>query len=138
MTKPLPDLQAVEAKDSTDNFYEGDEGPNLARDPAFVAKYFPDRTPSQAMHDVMAERFRQVEKEGWTATHDDAEHYNGEMAKAAACYAIADLFPGYVQRMWPWDDGWWKPTTERRNLIKAAALIVAEIERLDRAKDQSP
>lgn len=28
---------------------------------------------------------------------------------------------------------WWKPGAPRRMLIKAAALIVAEIERLDRA-----
>jgi hypothetical protein len=34
---------------------------------------------------------------------------------------------------WPWDLKWWKPTTPRRDLVKAAALIVAEIERLDRA-----
>lgn len=29
----------------------------------------------------------------------------------------------------------WKPTTSRRDLVKAAALILAEIERLDRAAD---
>lgn len=27
---------------------------------------------------------------------------------------------------------WWKPTNRRRDLVKAAALILAEIERLDR------
>lgn len=27
---------------------------------------------------------------------------------------------------------WWKPKDRRRNLVKAGALIVAEIERLDR------
>lgn len=34
--------------------------------------------------------------------------------------------------VWPWDESWWKPTTPRRDLVKAAALILAEIERLDR------
>ena len=28
---------------------------------------------------------------------------------------------------------WFKPTTPRRDLVKAGALIIAEIERLDRA-----
>jgi hypothetical protein len=35
--------------------------------------------------------------------------------------------------LWPWHDDWWKPKDRRRDLIRAAALIVAEIERLDRA-----
>lgn len=34
---------------------------------------------------------------------------------------------------WCWDRSWWKPTTPRRDLVKAAALILAEIERIDRA-----
>ena len=34
--------------------------------------------------------------------------------------------------VFPWEDAWWKPTTPRRDLVKAAALILAEIERLDR------
>jgi hypothetical protein len=36
-------------------------------------------------------------------------------------------------QIWPWDRKWWKPTDRRRDLVKAAALILAEIERLDRA-----
>ena len=34
---------------------------------------------------------------------------------------------------WPWDAAWWKPATRQRNLVKATALIVAEIERNKRA-----
>jgi len=33
---------------------------------------------------------------------------------------------------WPWNMVWWKPKNYRRDLVKAAALLVAEIERLDR------
>jgi hypothetical protein len=29
--------------------------------------------------------------------------------------------------------GWWKPKLRRENLVRAGALIIAEIERLDRA-----
>ena len=36
-----------------------------------------------------------------------------------------------------WDSEWWKPKDRRRDLIRAGALIVAEIERLDRNKGAS-
>jgi len=38
--------------------------------------------------------------------------------------------------VWPWGGFTWKPTTPRRDLVKAAALILAEIERLDRATNK--
>lgn len=99
----------------------------------------------QAWLDVQAERRRQVEAEGWTPEHDD-EHDNGEMARAAACYALAgSSAPNdgtaalLVSLAWPWDEQWWKPSTARRDLVKACALALAEIERLDRACiSQSP
>lgn len=89
----------------------------------------------QAIDDVVAERNRQRDVEGWTESGDDK--YTGEeLAKAAASYCLANFYPvpGYPPQWWPWDLGWWKPTSYRRNLVKAAALIVAEIERLDRIK----
>lgn len=78
---------------------------------------------------ISSERKRQIEVEGWTTTHDDYEHTNGELAKAAACYAH-----GECDEWWPWADGWWKPTPNDRirELVKAGALVVAEIERLQR------
>ena len=61
------------------------------------------------------------------------------MARAAACYALAgSSAPNdgtaalLVSLAWPWDEQWWKPTTVRRDLVKACALALAEIERLDR------
>ena len=93
-----------------------------------------------AIEDIAAERQRQIRSEGWSPDHDD-EHDGGELAAAAACYAghaanttaenvaTAGLPPGE----WPWDLNSWKPSTARRDLVKAGALIVAEIERLDRA-----
>src|SRR5580693_728278 len=88
---------------------------------------------SDAARDVLAERERQVSAEGWTPEHDD-EHNDCEMVLAAIVYA--ESASGYqVTRSgtWPWHFAWFKPTTPRRDLVKAAALIVAEIERLDRA-----
>ncbi len=93
------------------------------------------RTATAAAADVLAERKRQVIAEGWTPGHDD-EYEHGELADAAGCYALSsELFDcaGEPPRPWPWPDEWWKPTNRRRDLVKAGALILAEIERLDRA-----
>lgn len=89
----------------------------------------------QAARDIVVERVRQITKEGWTADHDDA-HTLGQMAGAALCYLAEDI-PHWARQQahgcyWPWDAGWWKPGDHRRNLVKAGALILAEIERLDR------
>ncbi|WP_236081823.1 hypothetical protein [Pseudomonas aeruginosa] len=99
----------------------------------------PGKEVPQAWLDVQAERLRQVEAEGWTPEHDD-EHSHGQMARAAACYALAgSSAPNdgtaalLVSLAWPWDEQWWKPTSARRDLVKACALALAEIERLDRA-----
>ncbi|MFG9200326.1 hypothetical protein ACEPX9_09440 [Pseudomonas aeruginosa] len=96
----------------------------------------------QAWLDVQAERRRQITAEGWTPEHDD-EHSHGQIARAAACYALAgSSAPNdgtaalLVSLAWPWDQQWWKPTSARRDLIKAGALILAEIERLDRAAER--
>ncbi len=93
----------------------------------------------QAWLDVQAERRRQITAEGWTPEHDD-EHSHGQIARAAACYALAgSSAPNdgtaalLVSLAWPWDQQWWKPTSARRDLVKACALALAEIERLDRA-----
>lgn len=96
---------------------------------------------SQAVLDVTAERRRQVQVEGWGTEHDD-EHAAGELVAAAACYAAHAT--GYVwdgewpSEVWPWNLDSWKPTTPRRDLVKSAALILAEIERIDRAAAQRP
>ncbi|HIE3878010.1 TPA: hypothetical protein ACXNGW_005609, partial [Pseudomonas aeruginosa] len=98
----------------------------------------PGKEVPQAWLDVQAERRRQITAEGWTPEHDD-EHDNGEMARAAACYALAgSSAPSdgtaalLVSLAWPWDEQWWKPSTARRDMVKACALGLAEIERLDR------
>jgi len=90
---------------------------------------------------IAAERERQISAEGWTPDHDD-EHDEGEMARAAAAYAEmaamqvagedAEFFMTRPRPNWPWDVSWWKPKDQRRNLVRAGALIAAEIDRLDR------
>jgi hypothetical protein len=86
-----------------------------------------------AARDVLAERQRQVSAEGWTPEHDD-EHIDCSMSRAAACYALdAAGYTTHHLPFWPWEPGWWKPGGPRRNLVKAGALILAEIDRIDRA-----
>lgn len=84
---------------------------------------------------IAAERRRQIEAEGWTPEHDD-EHRHGELAAAAATYAWEAACPGASLNnpptSWPWSAKWWKPRDRRSNLVRAGALIAAEIDRLDR------
>ena len=109
-----------------------------------VAQLMDADTP-RAWTDVLDERKRQTTVEGWTPEHDD-EHDEGELAAAAGSYAInaACMLSPYdgvprdeLPDTWPpeWDVKWWKPSPDnpRRDLVKAGALILAEIERLDRA-----
>ena len=108
-----------------------------------------DLTP--AAKRVLAERARQKTVEGWTPEHD-VEHDQGELAKAASCYALHSsgvrdltLHPGeeddepsrLFPRHWPWGS-WWKPKNQCRDLERAGALILAELERLDCAAGRQP
>ena len=107
--------------------------------PSSIVQQMPEvvNTP-RAWLDVLAERRRQISEEGWTPEHDD-QHGDGELAAAGATYALSAA-SGIVEqpfhRTWPWLNAWWKPTDPRRDLVKAGALILAEIERLDRADKQ--
>lgn len=105
---------------------------------------------TNAARDVLAERRRQVEAEGWTRANDDG-YTDHSLAKAAAAYAMAaatehaeravlDDFGNkgltfYLKHMWPtsWEPAWFKPKSRRADLVKAGALILAEIERIDHA-----
>lgn len=113
---------------------------------------------SKASDDVLAERHRQVSVEGWSAEHDD-DYDGGSLAEAAVCYASHAAARGFIFHRWPdeyradrpfpedrtvfghgdvtwpkgWSWSWWKPKNPRRDLVRAAALLIAEIERMDRA-----
>lgn len=91
---------------------------------------------------ISAERKRQITKENWSLHHDDA-HTRKQMANAAVSYIEAHAHPDtYSLKMgkpqkpcseWPWAKFWWKPSIDPiRNLVKAGALIAAEIDRLQR------
>jgi|GEM_PF-5624672 len=90
---------------------------------------------------IAAERQRQIDQEGWTAKHDD-QWEDGELVKAAISYLVAtdDEASNFTKTresfslsFWPWELRWWKPKTRRENLIRAGALIAAELDRIERA-----
>jgi hypothetical protein len=80
---------------------------------------------------ISAERARQHTEEGYADEHD-AEHAD-ELAWAAWCYldrVAAGEVAGPSPAMWPWGEDAWKPgPTALRMLVKAGALIAAEIDR---------
>ena len=78
---------------------------------------------------IVRERDRQTSSEGWTPAHDDT-HTHGELAAAAIAYASP--FESIKCDVWPWESDSYKPTTRIRDLVKAGALIAAEIDRLKR------
>jgi hypothetical protein len=86
---------------------------------------------------IADERARQIAKEGWTPEHDD-HHTRGELLDASLSYCRAAINVGHPAmqrppREWPWEAIWWKPSPDKvRNLVKAGALISAEIDRLQR------
>lgn len=86
---------------------------------------------------IAVERQRQQAVEGWSEYHDDT-HRRGEMARAAACYALQHTTVSGRAIRWPWAKCWWKPKTPIRDLVRAGALIAAEIDRLQRAALSSP
>lgn len=99
------------------------------------------------IEEIAAERERQISKCGWTPEHDKG-HRSGELNDAAVAYATAASWLArgesqeFVQLLeascgvpWPWESKYWNPDhTQVGNLIKAGALIAAEIDRLKGTK----
>lgn len=92
---------------------------------------------------IAAERHRQEAKEGWSPGHDDSHEY-GELRRSAESYLWELRTRAFREsgqpdetppQIWPFDAHYWKPTEDIvRQLVKAGALIAAEIDRLQRAK----
>lgn len=89
---------------------------------------------------IAHERARQQAQEGYDAAHDD-KHTRGEIAQAADCYLSASirlllgLRPLDATPMaWPFEPASWKSSANDPvdDLVKAGALIAAEIDRIQR------
>lgn len=95
---------------------------------------------------IAEERGRQVAQHGYTLKGDLETYRNkpGQLNVAAVCYAtmagsnneMRDMLRNVKPRYWPWDVRWWKPGKDNshdsriRELVKAGALLAAEIDRL--------
>lgn len=99
------------------------------------------RASTSGVQLIAAERTRQIEVEKWTPAHDDQHHSVGDLLRAAQSYVmqadgqvIGIKYPAcFIPKFWPWARQWWKPSPDPiRNLVKAGALIAAEIDRLQR------
>jgi len=86
---------------------------------------------------IAAERQRQIEVERYTIEYD-APYVDEELARAATAYLHHYLWPTSYSLeppvVWPWSVKAWKPSENNRvrDLVKAGALIAAEIDRLRR------
>ena len=94
------------------------------------------RIDVDAVHDVLTERRRQIDAEGRLPS-DDARYVDGELTLAAVAYALfAPGDPCNSVAIWPFGATTFKPKSRRKNLVRAAALIIAEIERIDSYDDE--
>jgi hypothetical protein len=86
---------------------------------------------------IKEERQRQIAQENWTPAHDD-QHDNQQLQRAAEAYLLSANMNtlGFKSfrppNEWPWDEEDWKPSTPTRDLTKAGALWLAEIDRIKR------
>lgn len=90
---------------------------------------------------IASERERQLCIEGFSRDSDE-QYREGELARAATAYvqlAAMDLQVGSRKHIasqeppffWPWAPAWWKPVDARHDLVRAGALIAAQIDLID-------
>lgn len=98
---------------------------------------------SQAARDVLAERQRQIDGEGFAPRED--RWRGADLAAAAGCYALFGNNSEYggqkfCPAWWPFSVNWWKPVAQcrYRTLVKAGALLLAALESGDFAKGDAP
>lgn len=104
---------------------------------------------------IERERNRQITREGWSIKHDDKQNLD-QLSWAAVAYVMPDPVMRFAEAnmanshhassmclsrecLWPWPATTYKPTPHdrMRELVKAGALIVAEMERLQRVDKEN-
>ena len=109
-----------------------------------------------AVTELAGERAQQITEEGFAPEWDDRQDRPADLALAAAAYAAFSAmenedtrehhrqslwgfvpgFSGIIGQLWPWPAQWFKPGDRRRELVKAGALILAQLERLYREAER--
>ena len=98
-----------------------------------------EQIASNSMRLVAEERHRQIHVERFDDLNDDANP-PGTLALAASAYALSagtrhtrfETAPIEPPHTWPWPRIWWKPRDRRSDLVRAGALILAELDRMER------
>lgn len=122
---PAHDDPETIADDALDDRFMSQFG----RPVSLVSAAWVEDRPASGVELIADERHRQVEAEGYDAAHD-ADHDEGELESAAIAYLLA-ADPDAAAEFWPWDAAGYKPSTDSiSNLVKAGALVAAEIDRL--------
>lgn len=118
-------------------------GASLPEKTAMLAYRFTVGTSSRAERDVLNELYRQQAEEGYTEEGDD-KYDKQELSYAAVCYVRSAQLFGFgtkdvsaVPVSWPWPPHAYKPKSTREDLVRAAALLLAEINRLDRVSKRA-
>ena len=85
---------------------------------------------------IAKERSRQIKQEGFNDEHDKNENLKSIIA-AAVIYANLGTeknptsdFIQEMKKYWPWDEKYYKPKDQMRNLERAGALIAAAIDKI--------
>jgi len=76
---------------------------------------------------ILKERERHITEEGYDAGHDN-QYTKGELVQAALCYIQRAGQRCPVPSRWPWDPKFWKPKTKEEDLVRAGALLAAQID----------
>lgn len=80
---------------------------------------------------IAAERERQINDLGFSTRDHDEDHKHNELTRAAIAFAWSALgHPDKAQSMWPFPEEMHKGESVHRDLVKAGALIAAELDRL--------
>ena len=79
---------------------------------------------------ISDERKRQIEEEGYSLNDDKLLLGDSELTCAAIAYAMETVNSTMAKNYFPWDKKFFKPKDKLRNLVRAGALIAAEIDKL--------
>lgn len=94
-----------------------------------------------AFRALCQERLDQVERHGFSAAHDDM-HRDSAIAQGALAYLLAGMAPDCrlpdtlaetAANIWPWGAHTFRPGATEECFIKAAAMLLAEVDRIHRA-----
>lgn len=110
----------------------GAQGPHAHNAGEAVSRW--NKLATAAISMIRDERRKQLER--YSLEHDQESNDNEQLVFAATSYLVpiygnTPYLSSKPPLNWPWGEDEWKPEGNRiRNLVKAAALIVAEIDRL--------